>query len=81
MITQLLATDRSRHYAQLRNDFRVIELGQLLRFKRVPAQSLRYFPQDYRIYRKAGADCGRMPSIFQCSLAYGLSGSVDRMER
>lgn len=47
VITQLLATDRSRHCAQLRNDFRVIELGQLLRFKRVPAQSLRYFLQDY----------------------------------
>jgi hypothetical protein len=46
-ITELLATNQLRHFAQLRNDFRVIEVAQLLRFKQVPAQSLGYFLEDY----------------------------------
>lgn len=49
VITELLAKNQLRHYAQLRQDFRVIEVAQLLRFKRVPAQSLQYFLQDYSL--------------------------------
>lgn len=49
VITELLASNQMSHYAQLRQDFRVIEVAQLLRFKRVPAQSLRYFLQDYTL--------------------------------
>jgi hypothetical protein len=46
-VTQLLATNQVSHYAQLRNDFRVIEVSQLFRFQHVPAESLRYFLYDY----------------------------------
>ncbi len=47
VITELLASNRLHQYTQLVQDFRTIEVAQLLWFKRVPAQSLRYFLQDY----------------------------------
>jgi hypothetical protein len=40
LVTQLLATNQIHPYAQLHNDFRVIEVTQLLRFKQVPPHSL-----------------------------------------
>jgi hypothetical protein len=48
-ITKMLASGNIPRYAQLRNDFRVIELGQLLRFKHVAAKSLRYLLEDYAL--------------------------------
>jgi hypothetical protein len=48
-ITQLLATMSRPDYAQLVQDFRWIELGQLLRVRAVPASSLQYLLQDYPV--------------------------------
>jgi hypothetical protein len=46
-ITQLLATTTHPDYTRLVQDFRCLELGQLLRFREVPAASVAYFLQDY----------------------------------
>jgi hypothetical protein len=46
-ITDLLATNPPQHYAHLRNDFRLIEIGKLLSFRQIPAASLRYLLQEY----------------------------------
>jgi hypothetical protein len=46
-MTQLLATNQLRRYAHLRNDFRIIEVGQLLRFMHVPTAALSYVLQHY----------------------------------
>src|SRR5262249_20187422 len=47
MVTGLLATNQVYRYAELRQDFRLIEVAQLLRYKQVPAQSLRFFLYEY----------------------------------
>jgi hypothetical protein len=50
LVTQrLLATNEVPRYAALRNDFRVIEVAKLLRFKAVAADHLRYFLQDHEL--------------------------------
>lgn len=48
-ITQLLATMTHPDYTRLVQDFRWIELGQLLRFRTVPASSLQYLLQEYPV--------------------------------
>lgn len=46
-MTKLLAENEIQRYSRLVQDFRVIEVGQLLRFKQVPAESLGYFLRKY----------------------------------
>jgi hypothetical protein len=47
VITQLLATHH--YYAHLVSDFRVIEVGKLLRFRQVSAASLHYLLHEYSL--------------------------------
>jgi hypothetical protein len=49
LITQFLATHHAPHWTHLRSDFRVIEVGRLLRFQQVPAASLRYLLHEHRL--------------------------------
>lgn len=48
-ITDLLETNKIRNYSQLRNDFRVIEVAKLLRFKKVAPGFLRFLLYDYQL--------------------------------
>lgn len=93
-VTELLARNQLRHYAQLRQDFRMIEVAQLLRFKRVPPQSLRYFLQDYPltevqtptfvggIRREERGEVVCDSEISERRVAQGVSiGSAERVQR
>ena len=94
VITELLASNQLPHYAQLRNDFRLIEVAQLLRFKHVPAQGLRYFLQDYPltevktptfvggIRREERGEVVCDSEISERRVAHGaLIGSMERVQR
>ena len=47
LITAFLATNPPRSYAHLVSDFRIIEVGKLMHFQRVPATSLGYLLQEH----------------------------------
>lgn len=46
-VTQLLVSGQRREYGELRNDFRVIEVGRLLRFRQAPIETFAYLLQEH----------------------------------
>jgi hypothetical protein len=49
LVTDLLATAPAGPYAQLRNDFRLIEFGKLVHMRGLPATSLRYLLAEHAL--------------------------------
>jgi len=48
-ISKILLTNEVAPYIQLRNDFRLIELARIIRYKQVPAEELGYLLRDHPI--------------------------------
>lgn len=49
LVSDLLATAPTGPYAQLRNDFRIIELSKLITMRGLPATSLRYLLAEHAL--------------------------------
>lgn len=50
-ISAVLAAGSRWEYAELRNDYRVIELGRLTRYQQIPTETLAYFLREHQFER------------------------------
>jgi hypothetical protein len=94
MITEMLARNQIHRWASIVQDFRAIEVAQLLRFKHVPIQSLQYFLHDHPltevetptyvggIRREESGEVVCDSAISERRMVHGISvGSTERVQR